>query len=295
MGSGYYSFDSAVSKASSRAFCSVKQNFTSRCIDPEMFLGNKIREARDSEDHPQSFPIILALDVTGSMGSIPQDLITNSLPKIMKKIMDEGVQDPQILFLGIGDHYYDKAPVQVGQFESSDDLMEKWLMKTWIEGGGGPNSGESYFLAWYIASRHTVTDSWDKRHKKGVLITIGDEPTLKSITKQDLEKFGFTEQSEITAEQMLEEAKEKWAVYHINVKDYAGNRYVTRDSWAELLGKNLIETQTDDGSDVDKIISGIVISEYKKETDETMRSEPDRSAQTASDAPLPKIKVNPFL
>jgi hypothetical protein len=295
MGGGFYMCDAAVSRSEVRATRSISQNFKSRKIDSEMFLGDKIREARDSEDHPQSFPIIIALDVTGSMGSIPQDLITNSLPKIMKKIMDEGVQDPQVLFLGIGDHYYDEAPVQVGQFESSDELMEKWLMKTWIEHGGGPNDGESYFLAWYIAARHTVTDSWEKRQKKGVLITIGDEPTLNSITKNDLKKFGFTEQDEITAEQMLAEAREKWAVYHINVKDYAGQRYVTRNTWSKLLGQNLVETQTTDGSDVDKIISGIVISEYKGESGEIENHEPEHATTTASDTPLPEIEVNPFL
>lgn len=295
MGSGYYSFSSASEKSELRKTRSISQNFTSRSIDKEMILGDKIREARDSEDHPQSFPIILALDVTGSMGSIPQDLVTNSLPKIMKKIMDEGVQDPQILFLGIGDHYYDDAPVQVGQFESSDDLMEKWLMKTWIESGGGPNEGESYFLAWYVAARHTSTDSWEKRQKKGVLITIGDEPTLKSITKNDLKKLGFTEQSEVTAEQMLKEAQEKWSVYHINVKDHAGNRFATRNPWHELLGDHLVETQSSDGSDVDRIISGIVISEYTGETGKTESHEPDAPVQTPSDTPLPEVEVNPYL
>lgn len=295
MGSGCYSFSKATLKSEVRATRSISQNFTSRSIDKEMLLGDKIREARDSAEHPQSFPIIIALDVTGSMGSIPQDLVTNSLPKIMKKIMDEGVKDPQVLFLGIGDHYYDEAPVQVGQFESSDDLMEKWLMKTWIEHGGGPNEGESYFLAWYVAARHTSTDSWEKRQKKGVLITIGDEPTLKSITKGDLKKFGFTEQSEITAEQMLKEAQEKWAVYHINVKDNAGSRFATRNPWSELLGDHLIETQSHDGSDVDRIISGIVISEYGQDSGSAENHEPETATQTASDTPLPEVDVNPYL
>lgn len=141
MGSGFYSVASASTRAISYKMRSKEQNFKERSLDKEMDLGDAVREARDSEDHPNSFPIIIALDVTGSMGSIPQDLITNSLPKIMSKIMEEGVADPQLLFLGIGDHYYDEAPVQVGQFESSDELIEKWLMKTFIEGGGGPNDG----------------------------------------------------------------------------------------------------------------------------------------------------------
>lgn len=51
---------------------------------------------RESEEHPNSFPIIIALDVTGSMGRIPYELITEGFPKLMKKIMDEGVQDLQV-------------------------------------------------------------------------------------------------------------------------------------------------------------------------------------------------------
>lgn len=40
-----------------------------------------VRECRDSEEHPETTPIIIALDVTGSMGRIPHDLVKNQLPK----------------------------------------------------------------------------------------------------------------------------------------------------------------------------------------------------------------------
>ena len=115
------------------------------------------------------------------------------------------------------------------------------------------------------------------------------------ITKNDLKKLGFTEQSEVTAEQMLKEAQEKWSVYHINVKDHAGNRFATRNPWHELLGDHLVETQSSDGSDVDRIISGIVISEYTGETGKTESHEPDAPVQTPSDTPLPEVEVNPYL
>lgn len=296
MGSGFYSVASASTRAVSYKMRSKEQNFKERSLDKEMDLRDAVREARDSEDHPNSFPIIIALDVTGSMGSIPQDLITNSLPKIMSKIMEEGVADPQLLFLGIGDHYYDEAPVQVGQFESSDELIEKWLMKTFIEGGGGPNDGESYFLAWYIAARHTSTDSFEKRGQKGVLITIGDEPTLKSITKADLKKFGFSEQGEVTAENILAEAKEKWEVYHINVMDHAGNRYHTKEEWKNLMKsaygntEHYIETQSSDGSDVPNIIAGIIAKEYSS-TGTSKASQPESSTSPE----VPEFEVNPYL
>lgn len=55
MGMGLYSVCDAYSKSTTRATRSVSQNFTSRTIDKEMVLGDKIREARDSEQHPNSF------------------------------------------------------------------------------------------------------------------------------------------------------------------------------------------------------------------------------------------------
>lgn len=100
-----------------------------------------IRESRDSDNHPNSLPIIIALDLTGSMGRIPHDLVKDGLPKIMGGIIQNGIPDPQVLFLGVGDHECDKAPLQVGQFESGDEELDLWLTRTYIEGGGGGNGG----------------------------------------------------------------------------------------------------------------------------------------------------------
>ena len=116
----------------------------SRDMNPAEIL---IRESRDSEEHPESFPIILALDVTGSMGVVPTQLIKEGLPTIMGRIIESaGIKDPQLLFVAVGDHKCDKAPLQVGQFESSDELLHKWLSSVWVEGRGGGNGGESYML-----------------------------------------------------------------------------------------------------------------------------------------------------
>jgi hypothetical protein len=38
------------------------------------------------------------------MGRIPHDLVKVGLPNMMGGIIEHGIPDPQILFLGIGDH-----------------------------------------------------------------------------------------------------------------------------------------------------------------------------------------------
>lgn len=53
---------------------SVQDNFKSRMLAPELNPENVIRECVDSAEHPNTKPVILALDVTGSMGSAAMEV-----------------------------------------------------------------------------------------------------------------------------------------------------------------------------------------------------------------------------
>jgi hypothetical protein len=204
--------------------------------------GVKIRESRDSEDHPNSVPIIFAMDVTGSARDIPKNLVVTGLPTIMSNIIEAGIPDPQLLFMGIGDHKCDDAPIQVSQFESGDELLEKWLTSVWIEHGGGGNDGESYSLAHYFAAYHTAIDSFEKRGQKGFLFTIGDEPTHRDYLGQSIKNiFGVSEASDTTASELLAAAREKYEVYHFHLVEGSngGNQHVI-NGWKEVMGDHLI-------------------------------------------------------
>jgi len=210
------------------------------------------REARDSEGHLNSFPLIIALDLTGSMGSIPHHLVKEGLPTLMSGIIQNGLKDPALLFLGVGDHETDGYPLQVGQFESGDEELDMWLTRTYIEGGGGGNGGESYSLAHYFAARHVQTDSWDKRKTKGILITIGDEPNLENYpTNAMKEVMGNGNIKTFTDKEMLEEAQEQWEVFHIYPVRYY-ERNDTVDYWKQLLGERFF-TVKDEAGIVEKI------------------------------------------
>lgn len=261
MGGGCYSYMKDYKRKMSNSSMSREEIFSQSSMSPDMDIKNKIRECRDSEEHPETLPIIIALDVTGSMGRIPHKLITSDFPEIMKKIMDEGISHPQVCFLGIGDQYSDDAPIQVGQFEVSDELLDKWLKTIWLEGRGGGNGGESYQLAWWFAAAHTSIDHYIKRGKKGILITIGDEATHRSITKTEFkELFGdSSEVNSMTTSQILKEAQKSWDIYHINLMDYIGSTAITQSSWRNLLGDNMINTENGTGDDIASIISGIVL------------------------------------
>lgn len=266
MGGGSYSHIAREDRATRSGYYtkSTREVFSRRSINSQMSpYGLGVRESRDGTEHPDSFPIIIALDVTGSMGSIPAFLVKNGLPDIMKKILDAGIKDPQVLFLGIGDHEYDEAPIQVGQFESSDELLDHWLTNVYLEGGGGGNDGESYLLAWYVAGYHTSIDSFEKRGKKGVLITIGDEPTLKEVPARVLDElFGKGQHTNVTASELLDKAREMYHCYHLHIcQTGAGSRERTKQGWKQLMGdENLRLIQHKE--DVADEIAQIVIKEY---------------------------------
>ena len=222
--------------------------------------GVLFREARDSEVHPNTVPIILGLDITGSMGHIPHELIKEGLPKLMGGIIQGGVPDPALLFLGIGDHECDRYPLQVGQFESGDEELDMWLTRTYIEGGGGGNAGESYLLAWYFAAFHTKTDAFEKRGQKGLLFTVGDEPGLKTLPASAIKEIMGQGQQTYTHLELLAEAQKRYDVYHISVL-HSGQAIDADVDWKELLGQNCLSIH--DHKEIPNVIKKIICDKHK--------------------------------
>ena len=174
------------------------------------------REARDSEDHPNSTPIAIGVDVTGSMGYLSNEIIKNSLNELMKKLYSTNlVEDPQLMFAAIGDAVEDDAPLQVTQYESDIRIAEQ-LMDLWIEGAGG-DSPEDYQLLWYFVSRHTEIDSFSKRQKKGFCFTIGDAPFHQGLWAKDIKRIFGDDTKDIGTKKLAEEASEKYELFHIDL------------------------------------------------------------------------------
>ncbi len=293
MGGSSYSYSSRSAKADSLGYATKSMNDTFeqnrlRKIHAEMDpKGVTLRESRDSEIHPNSVPIIITLDVTGSMGRIPHNLVKDGLPKIMSGIIQNGIPDPQVMFFAVGDHACgDTAPFQISQFESGDEELDLWLTRTYIEGGGGGNEGESYSLAHYFASKFIKTDAWEKRGKKGFLFTIGDECSLTSYPKRIFsEIFGDEEAKTYSDVELLEMAKEKWEVYHIvpGQSTKGGHEY-----WKKLLGQNTI--WVDDFDSVPQAIKDIVVANSDK-TEAKYEVDVEPTAETTTEANEPKIML----
>jgi len=245
---GYRAWDSSswASYSVDKAKKSTSEIFSSRTIHTSMDpKGIGVREARDSDLHPASTPIIVALDVTGSMGHIADHMARKALGTLVEETLArKPVPDPQILFAAIGDIDYDSAPFQVGQFES-DITMTRWLESIYLEHGGGGNNYESYILGPYFAAFHTATDAWDKRQQKGFLFTIGDEMPSRALTRDDVERiFGTANiQTETSYEDIVATASKLYHYYHIIVAEgnYASSALgKVKERWTEILGQNAL-------------------------------------------------------
>jgi hypothetical protein len=240
MGYGNYSYTAHQEIVNGRSRKSRSEVFTQRSVHPLMNpFGVGMRESRDSAEHPNSLPIIFALDVTGSMGDIPDLLARKELPLFMKQLEEGGVADAQVMFMAFGDCTCDSGPLQVGQFESTAEDIDRWLTWSWLEGGGGGNEGESYDLAMYFAARHTDIDSMQKRGKRGYFFMTGDEPpfpkTSRSVVKSLL---GDDINTDLSLAQVAEELSRLYHPFFL-VPDQ-GRRARCEKPWRKVFGDHVV-------------------------------------------------------
>ena len=226
MGSGSFTTSSFTSYSNSRGrgvnssgyatADNLTDYYTQSYIHKDMVPYQVTRECVDSEEHPNTIPVILALDLTGSMGGACVKT-AQSLNKIMTMLYEK-FTDIEFLIMGVGDLECDRAPVQVSQFESDVRIAEH-TDKLYMEHGGGGNGYESYTAAWYFGLKHTKLDCW-KRGKKGIIITMGDEPLNPILYKHQINNvFGDMVEANVKTETLYKDAVEKFDIYHIAVND----------------------------------------------------------------------------
>lgn len=261
MGSGKFDESSYASFSASTAGKTTEQVFKSSdmhsTLDPK---GVKIRESRDSKDNPHSTPIIIAVDVTGSMGMLADVIARTGLGVLFANIIKtKPVTDPHVMFMAVGDMNCDDAPLQVSQFEADNRIVDQ-LVNIYIEKGGGNNGFESYNGPWFFAARHTEIDSMIKRGKRGYLFTVGDEEAPGAITKKQIKKFiGDDLQSDVETDTILAEVQRKYDVFHIIIKEgnHCRNYFKeVKESWTNLLGQHAIVLE--DHTKLTETIVGII-------------------------------------
>lgn len=231
---------------------SAQDMFAARGLSAVLNPKNVIRECVDSAEHPNTKPVILALDVTGSMGRAAVE-VAKQINAVMTELYNK-VNDIEFMIMGIGDLAYDRAPIQASQFESDIRIAEQ-LDQLYFESGGGGNGYESYTAAWYFGLHHTNLDCWN-RGEKGIIITMGDEPMNPYLPKEPLAfATGDGIEKDVETSELYDDASKKFDIYHLNVVHGTSGRFgeAVHNSFGQYLdNKHLKDTS------VDQIASDIV-------------------------------------
>ncbi|HEX5426591.1 MAG TPA: hypothetical protein VFW94_23790 [Candidatus Acidoferrales bacterium] len=186
-------------------------------------------EARDSDEHPNSTPVLVCFDVTGSNVERAVDA-QKKLPGLMD-LLNKYLKDPQVAVAANDDFKVThRNALQISDFES-DNRVDEHIRNIWLVGNGGGNDGESYDLLLYAAARKVALDSVEKRGKKGYLFMYADEPIFKYVDKNEVEAiFGDKVEADIPIAEIIEEAQRNFDIFLIWPRggyDHAHEQYKT--------------------------------------------------------------------
>jgi hypothetical protein len=268
MGYTGYSADVHNARAASRAAtgtptfahdADVKSGKAASTLHPQLDIKGKVRESRDSDAHPCSKAIAVIFDNTGSMGTVPR-VLQQKLPRLMSLLLLKGYcRDPQVLFGCVGDYHTDgEAVLQLGQFESGNEMDDAFAAMALLGRGGGTFE-ESYELAaWYLANRVEM-DCLQKRGEKGYLFIVGDEKPYPRVSAQQVEQIcGVRLQADVTTEALFAALQRKFEVFFVVP---GGTSYFGSDElyqrWAGLVGAQRV-LKVEDPAAVCEVIAATV-------------------------------------
>jgi len=140
----------------------------------------KIVDPRKRITSESANPLVIAVDVTGSMQSWPGEIF-DRLP-LLYNTLSQYRTDLEICFAAIGDAAVDDWPLQVTPFASGFDL-EQLLASLYGEGGGG-DAPESYGLFAHWLNTHVTVRS--DLAEPPFLIVFGDVTMHPSVPKEQV-------------------------------------------------------------------------------------------------------------
>lgn len=187
-------------------------------------------------------PLIVAVDVTGSMQTWPGEIF-DRLP-LFYQTLAEYRPDLEVSFFAIGDCRYDRWPLQVTPFAKGFNL-EQNLKAIHGEGGGG-DAPESYgVFAWWVKNRVQVTA------ERPFLIIFGDAPMHETILPGELKQFIGAEIAQpADAIAQFRAVSKEWSTWFL--RRPGGTRGDEIDQqWASAIGQQNVVHMDDEQRAVD--------------------------------------------
>lgn len=178
-------------------------------------------------------PLIIAIDVTGSMASWPFEIF-DRLP-LLYNTLSQYRDDLEICFAAIGDTKVDRWPLQVTSFANGFDL-EQQLGSLYGEGGGG-DAAESYgIFAHWVNTHITIPNA----EEKPFLIVFGDIYMHETTSASEINHFlGDRLTHDVNSLQAWKQVSQKWNTWFL--RRPTGERGDKVDQqWGDAIGEQKI-------------------------------------------------------
>lgn len=188
-------------------------------------------------------PVIVAVDVTGSMATWPREIF-DRLP-LLFNTLSQYREDVEISFVAIGDSGYDKWPLQCTTFASGYDL-EQLLGGIYGEGGGG-DAPESYGLfAHWVNTHVTVPNAEDPPF----LIVFGDIHMHPTTPADHIEGVMGDSGRDIDSIKAWQKVTETWNTWFLRRPTQHQGDMVDQQ-WGEAIGPQKVFHIADEPRAVD--------------------------------------------
>jgi hypothetical protein len=269
MGGGYYDRDVYTSKStSSKSYGYTTTSYSAKAAKdlgrsslhkdllPKNLKGGLVTNA--------SFPIVIAFDVTGSMGDWAK-VIYDKLPMFWGQLNMKGyLEDAAVSFAAIGDANSDSAPTQVCPF-AADKTLDDHLKKIYLEGNGGGQHCESYEVMAYYYARHCSMP----KAVMPLFFFIGDEDYYKTVEQDQIVALcdSTYKGGDIKSSIIFKELAEKFQTFLIHKHyDYYDTEIVA--SWKKAVGPERVLPLEDPKAIVDVILGCIALMSKTRDLDD---------------------------
>ncbi len=178
-------------------------------------------------------PLIIAVDVTGSMASWPFQIF-DRLP-LLYNTLSQYRDNLEICFAAIGDAGCDRWPLQVTTFASGFDL-EQLLGSLYGEGGGG-DAPESYGLFAHWVNTHVEIPDLDE---SPFLIVFGDITMHPKVPKEQITRYlGDRTRHRVDAIEAWQEVSKTWNTWFLRRPTGKPGDQVDKQ-WGQAIGEQKI-------------------------------------------------------
>ncbi len=243
-GTGRYAYapapaDSARATAAERAKASGPRTYAKKGGPNEKVIDPQKQIRSESTN-----PVIIAVDVTGSMASWPAEIF-DRLP-LLFNTLSQYRPDVEICFAAIGDAGVDRWPLQVTTFASGFDL-EQLLGSLYGEGGGG-DAPESYGLFAHWVNIHVQTPN---AQEVPFLIVFGDINMHPKVPAAQIAHYlGDSPQGDVDSLQAWQQVAQNWSTWFLR-RPTGKPGDIVDQQWGKAIGEQKIIRIEDEQRAVD--------------------------------------------